>query len=177
MNPVDSMFAILFVADGPVTLEELSNVLGFPIGQVEQIFETLSNRLLQSGPLQAVMISGGVQLSTKPEFGPLIADYLRPKPQRLSRSLLETLAIVAYRQPTTLAEIESIRGVQSDYSVRSLVERGFLEEVGKKSIPGRPSLYGTTPSFLHQFKLNDLSQLPDLQAALPFSGDVVTKGA
>lgn len=169
MNPLDSLFVLLFVADAPATLSNLATTLCFTEGQTEQLLDSLASKLSQVGPVQLMQIGGGYQLSTKPEYSELLARFLRPQPQRLSRNLLETLAIVAYRQPLTIAEIEEIRGVQSDYSVRVLCERGLLDEVGKRMTPGRPILYGTTPDFLHQFKLNDLSQLPELQNVLPFS--------
>jgi segregation and condensation protein B len=177
MNPVDSIYALLFVAEAPVPLSSLATTLGFTEGQTEQVVDSLAERLSQSGAIQLLKISGGYQLSTKTEYSEIIAAFLRPQPQRLSRSLLETLAIVAYRQPVTLAEIEVIRGVQCDYSVRTLVDRGLLEEVGKKAAPGRPSLYGTTAQFLHQFKLNDLTQLPELQTSLPFPSEPVAEEA
>jgi segregation and condensation protein B len=106
-------------------------------------------------------------LSTRPEFADVIANFLKPQKQKLSRSLLEVLAIVAYRQPITLGEIESVRGVQSDYGLRQLLERRLIHEVGRKQTPGRPVLYGTTQEFLHKFNMADLSQLPPLEQGLP----------
>ena len=105
------------------------------------------------------------RLCTKPEYAVLVANFLKPQRQRLSKSLLEVLAIVAYKQPITMAEIEAVRGVQSDYSVRALVERRLILDVGRKKVPGRPVLYGTSQEFLHQFKLNDLKELPALGVA------------
>ncbi len=120
-------------------------------------------------------LAGGYQMCTKPEYGQLIATFLKPQRQRLSKSLLEVLAVVAYKQPITLAEIEQVRGVQSDYSVRSLAERRLIQEVGRKPVPGRPVLYGTTQEFLHQFNLHDLKQLPDLDPDRPDAAEIVAK--
>lgn len=156
------MFALLFVADGPATPEALALALELTVGQVEQALEVLAKNLKKKGPLHVVQLAGGYQLATKPEFGQAISTFLRPQRQRLSKSLMEVLAIVAYKQPMTIAEIEEIRGVQSDYSVKSLLERRLLQEVGRKPTPGRPVLYGTSAQFLHQFKMNDLNELPEL---------------
>lgn len=162
MNPVDQVFALLFVADSPSTLSALAIPLGFTEGQVEQALELLGKKLKKSGPIQLVQLAGGYQLATKEEYAEMVSHFLKPQRQRLSKSLMEVLAIVAYKQPLTMAEIEQIRGVQSDYSVRSLVERRLIQEVGRRATPGRPLLFGTSSQFLHQFNMNDLSQLPPL---------------
>jgi segregation and condensation protein B len=166
MEVFDSVMALLFVADEPVPTEVLARALALGEGQVEQTIEILQVRLSESGPLQIVRLAGGWQLSTKPECAEIVAAFLKPQRQRLGRSLMEVLAIVAYRQPITMAEVELARGVQSDYSMRQLLERRLVEEVGRKTTPGRPLLYGTTQQFLHQFGLNDLGQLPELSAEI-----------
>lgn len=167
MNAADSVEALLFVADAPANIQTLAGALGLTDGQVEQALEVLGDHLNMQGPLHLVKLAGGYQLATKPEYGQAVANFLKPQRQRLSRSLMEVLAIVAYRQPLTMGEIDQIRGVQSDYSVRALLERRLLQEMGRKHAPGRPVLYGTSQQFLHQFKMNDLSQLPPLDAARP----------
>lgn len=166
MDIVDSVMALLFVADAPVAAESLARSLSLGEGQVEQALEVLQSRLATAGPLQVVRLAGGWQLCTKPDFAEAIAVFLKPQRQRLSRSLMEVLAVVAYKQPITLAEIDQARGVQSDYSVRQLAERRLVQEVGRKQSPGRPVLYGTTQQFLHQFNLNDLTGLPKLSAEM-----------
>jgi len=167
MEVVDLVFALLFVADSPSSTETLANALGFTDGQIEQALEVLGKRLKKSGPLQLVQLAGGYQLSTRPEFAEVVANFLKPQRQRLSRSLMEVLAIVAYRQPITMAEVEEVRGVQSDYAVRALMERRLIQDVGRKTVPGRPVLYGTSAQFLHQFKLNALNELPALETEIP----------
>jgi len=167
MDTVDSLEALLFVADTPVPLNTLAVSLELTEGQVEQGLEVLGERLAGKGALKLIEIAGGYQLCTKPEFVDIIARFLKPQKQRLSRSLMEVLAIIAYKQPITQAEIEAVRGVQSDYGVRGLLERRLVAEVGRKQTAGRPFLYGTTQQFLHQFNLNDISQLPELSSGLP----------
>lgn len=162
MQIVDAAEAILFVADAPVPLVALARALDVTEGQAEQAVELLQERHAASGALQVIHIAGGYQMCTKPEHAQRIADFLKPQRQRISRTLMEVLAIVAYRQPLTMAEIEAIRGVQSDYGTRSLLERRLIQEVGRRKAPGRPLLYGTTQQFLHQFNLGSLKDLPAL---------------
>ena len=162
-SAVETVEALLFVADSPSTLESLARAAGFTEAQVEQALELLAARYDKGGAVQIVHIAGGYQLCTKPEFAEVIGNFLKPQRQKLSRSLMEVLAIVAYKQPITSADIEMVRGVQCDYGIHGLLERRLIREVGRKQTPGRPVLYGTTKQFLHQFNLNDLSQLPKLQ--------------
>ncbi len=167
MEIVDSVMALLFVADEPVKSEIMARILGVAEGQVEQAVEILQERLTsQDGPLQVIRLAGGWQLCTRPECAEIVAAFLKPQRQRLGRSLMEVLAIVAYKQPVTMAEVDLARGVQSDYSLHQLIERRLIEEVGRKQTPGRPVLYGTTQQFLHQFNLNSLEDLPELSAEL-----------
>jgi len=172
MEIVDSVMALLFVADEPVPGDLLARVLNVAEGQVEQAVEILQARLSEGGPLQVIRLAGGWQLCTRPECAEIVAAFLKPQRQRLGRSLMEVLAIVAYRQPITMAEIDAARGVQSDYSLRQLLERRLVEEVGRKQSPGRPVLYGTTQQFLHQFGLNSIQDLPPLSAELMDLGQV-----
>ncbi len=177
LNAVDVVQALLFVADSPASLSALAEGSGLTDGQIEQALEVLEHHLKQSGPLQLVRLAGGFQLSTKAQFGPAIAHFLKPQRQRMGRSLMEVLAIVAYRQPITAAEVDAVRGVQSDYGLRSLLERRFIQEVGRKTAPGRPVLYGTTQQFLHQFNLNGLGDLPELTTQRVSAEDVVNLSA
>ena len=112
--------------------------------------------------MRLVRVAGGYQLRTLAEHGPWIRRLLGGKPPRLSRALLETLAIVAYRQPVTKAAIERIRGVDSDYTVRTLLHRRLVTELGRSEAPGRPILYGTGFDFLERFGLTSLEELPPL---------------
>jgi segregation and condensation protein B len=167
MSLPDQLEALLFVADQPASLKALAQALQVTEGQVEQGLEILEARLDERGSLRLAKLAGGYQLCTKPEYASLIASFLKPQRQRLSKSLLEVLAVVAYKQPITMAEIDQVRGVQSDYSVRALAERRLIREVGRKKVPGRPVLWGTSQEFLHQFKLNDLKDLPGIDPERP----------
>ena len=168
MTLVDQLEALLFVSEAPAKLNDLARTLEVAEGQVEQGLEILGTRLETTGALKLVKIAGGYQLATKAEFADLVGLYMKPQKQRLSRSIMEVLAIVAYKQPITNGEIEVIRGVQSDYGLRILQERNLICEVGRKQTPGRPMLFGTTQQFLHQFNLDGLTQLPQLEVdALP----------
>ena len=161
MNLLQGVEALLFVADSPTPTKQLAQALEATEAEIEQALRDLDERL-KGTSLQVIRIAGGHQLSTRPEMAEAVARFLKPQRQRLSRSLMEVLAIVAYKQPMTLAEIDAVRGVQSDYGVRGLMDRGLIREVGRRQAPGRPVLYGTTQQFLHQFNLNDLGQLPAL---------------
>ena len=108
-------------------------------------------------------VAGGYQFRTKVEYAPWIRRLKKVRPIRLSRAALETLAIVAYRQPVSRAEVEEIRGVDSGWVIASLMDKGLIRPVGRKSTPGRPLLYGTTKKFLEVFGLKDLKDLPTLK--------------
>jgi len=153
---------LLFVATEPVSMKTLMEVLREEEECLRNALRLLEERLQDSG-LQVVQVAGGYQLCTRPEFAEVVARYLQPQPTKLSRAALETVAIIAYRQPITLPEIEAIRGVQSEGVVRTLLQRGLIQEVGRKQTAGRPVLYGTTPQFLHYFGLNSLEELPELE--------------
>lgn len=170
MNASDKVEALLFVATEPASIELLASALGLTEGQVEAAVEVLQARLEEKGALQVVKIAGGYQICTKPEYAEHVAAFLKPQRNKLGRSMMEVLAVIAYNQPMTSADVEKIRGVQSDYGLRGLLERGLIREVGRKPTAGRPVLYGTTDEFLHQFKLNDLSQLPPIDVQDPASG-------
>ncbi|WDL97098.1 SMC-Scp complex subunit ScpB [Alicyclobacillus sp. ALC3] len=157
--------SILFAAgsDGLRT-DELIEILQLDRGQVLSLCQELSDRYdKQPSGLQLVELAGHWKLTTRPEH----AVYLErmatsPTISGLSQAALEVLAIVAYRQPISRADIESVRGVQSDRAVATLVHRRMIVEVGRQESPGRPILYGTTDYFLHTFGLRNLSELPPL---------------
>lgn len=161
MNSTNVVEALLFVADAPATRKALAEAAGVSEAEVERALDALRTRL-EGTSLTVVEIAGGYQLCTRESYAEAIGNFLQPQRQKLSRSLMEVLAIVAYRQPITQSEIDAVRGVQSDYGVRGLLERRLIHEVGRRESPGRPVLYGTTQQFLHQFNLNDLGQLPEL---------------
>jgi segregation and condensation protein B len=155
---------VLFVAGEPVPLKALADLCGAPQSEVQAALDALRKRLDGTSGLHLVEIAGGFQLATKPEFADTVAAYLNPRKRKLSRAALETLAVIAYRQPITLAELEAVRGVNSDHSVKILMEMGLVEATGRKDTVGRPYTYGTTDQFLHQFNLVSLEHLPPIEA-------------
>jgi segregation and condensation protein B len=161
--------ALLVVAGDVLRLERLRDLLGLPsVRPVRDALAALRARWREAGlAFEIEEVAGGVRVVTRPEY----AEYVgrlgrRPAPDKLSRALLETLCIVAYRQPVGRAEVERIRGVQAGDALRQLLERRLLKVVGRSEQPGRPMLYGTTQQFLTAFGLKDLRDLPapgDLQ--------------
>jgi len=154
--------SILFVADAPVEVGTLCRAVQRPADAVEEALSALAEshanggiRLQRNGEL--------IQLVSAPEAGPYVERYLGlENAQRLSGAALESLAIVAYKQPITRAGIEMVRGVNSDGAVSTLIARGLIEEVGRAPTPGRPVLFGTTMKFLEHFGLSHPSELPPL---------------
>ena len=154
--------SLLFVADAPVSVGQLATVLEVEPGEVEERLEELADDLQRRG-LRLQRKGQRVQLVTVPEAAPYIERFLGLEISgRLSSAALETLAIIAYRQPVTRAAIEALRGVNCDGVLRTLVSKGLIEEVGRLPQAGRPILYGTTFEFLQYFGLGDLGQLPPL---------------
>jgi len=156
--------SLLFVTDKPVTLDQLHDATGIERPRLEEALKQLGeiHRDEVSG-IVLTEVAGGWQFRTEPESGEFVRRFLRVKPHRLTRAALETLAIVAYRQPVTRPEIEDVRGVDSGAVVKALLERRLVKILGKKDEVGRPILYGTTREFLEFFALKDLSALPTLR--------------
>lgn len=158
--------SLLFASAEPLTVERLCGILEVGPEEVVEALGSLTNGAYDSRGLTVLSVAGGYQMCTNPDFAHYVGRLLAPPPPRLSRAAMETLAIVAYRQPVTLPEIEAIRGVDASGVVKTLTERGMLQDVGKKETVGRPTLYATTPSFLRHFGLNSLDDLPQMPDAL-----------
>ena len=154
---------LLFVAERPLTRREIASLAGVDRDTVDQRLGDLEVSLAERG-IRLVVDGDRVELATAPEAGALVARYVGADAIRLSPASLETLAIVAYRQPVTRSAIERIRGVDSDYTIRTLLHRRFLVELGRSVAPGRPFLYGTGFEFLERFGLTSLDELPPLDA-------------
>jgi segregation and condensation protein B len=152
--------SLLFVADRPVSLDRLADALGVQVPAARGALEHLRRRLAAGGVLlQAV--AGGYQLATRPEHAELVRRFLqREHGESLTKGALETLAVIAYRQPATRGDIEAIRGTRSDWHIERLLERQLIREAGRRPTVGRPVLFATTELFLRYFGLNDLSELP-----------------
>ena len=151
--------ALLFVAERPLSRREIASLAGVDRDTVDQRLGDLEVTLAERG-IRLIVDGDRVELATAPEAGALVARYVGVDAIRLSPASLETLAIVAYRQPVTRAAIERIRGVDSDYTVRSLLHRRLIVELGRADAPGRPFLYGTGFDFLERFGLTSLTELP-----------------
>jgi segregation and condensation protein B len=156
---------LLFVAEEPLPLSKLREILADEeTDATEMSLRDLAVRLEErGGGLMVQEVAGGYRLATRPEVHPWIQKLQQVKPARLSRAALETLAIIAYRQPITRAEIESIRGVAVDGVLRTLLERELVRMMGRKAEAGRPMLYGTSHLFLEHFGLRELGDLPTLR--------------
>jgi segregation and condensation protein B len=156
--------AILFLEVEPIEVRTLASVSGLAREQVEEVLADLRRDLAaDSRGLELVTIGGAVQLSPKKELWPRLRErFGKKREQRLSRAAMETLSIVAYSQPITRSEIESLRGVAADNMIRQLVERKLIKEVGRKDAPGRPTQFGTTREFLQYFGLESIADLPKL---------------
>jgi segregation and condensation protein B len=154
--------ALLFVAEKPLSRSEIARLAGVDLDTVDERLGDLEVSLGSRG-IRVVLAGDRVELATAPEAGALVARYVGADAVRLSPASLETLAIVAYRQPITRAGIERIRGVDSDYTVRTLVHRRLIVEQGRSEAPGRPILYGTGFEFLERFGLASLDELPALE--------------
>jgi segregation and condensation protein B len=155
--------ALLFVAERPLSRREIATLSGVDRDAVDARLGDLEVSLRARG-IRLVLAGDRVELVTAPEAGALIARYVGTDAIRLSQASLETLAIVAYRQPVTKAAVERIRGVDSDYSLRSLQHRRLVAELGRADAPGRPILYGTGFDFLERFGLTSIDDLPPLDA-------------
>lgn len=171
MDPIDSsrlpqiLECLLFVAAEPVSADRIAGLLDRDTPEIEAALEAFRHGYGENGGLQVVHIAGGYQLRTRPEYASVVEAYLKPAAQRLSSQALETLAIIAYRQPVTVPEIDSLRGVSSGGVVKTLFDRKLIREVGRKDVPGRPILYETTEAFLTLLGLSELAELPRLEEA------------
>ena len=160
-NLAAALECLLFLAKEPLLEEEIARMLEVELPQAQAVIAELAGQCDGRG-LQVLKIAGGWQLCTRPEYAPFIARMHEPEQVKLSRAALETLAIIAYRQPITRPEIEAIRGVSVDGVVTKLMGFGLIEELGRKEAPGRPMLYGTTKEFLSHFGISSVEELPEL---------------
>ena len=155
---------LVFAADVPVRAERLAETLGEEKGRVQAVLRELHEeyRLGQRG-FVLEEVAEGYQFRSRPEYADWIRAFQKNRPFKFSRAALETLAIVAYRQPITRADVEFLRGVDSGGVLRTLLDRQLVRIMGKKDIPGRPLIYGTTREFLELFGLRSLTELPTLK--------------
>ena len=154
--------SLLFVAEEPLSVQQLKSIL--EIGESDDIRIALEELIVEydqrGGGFELRQIAGGYQFRTRAEYSEWVKKLLKPSPARLSRAALETLAIIAYKQPIIRADVEHIRGVDCGGVLRMLLEKKLIRVMGRKDIPGRPMIYGTTRQFLEVFNLKDLRDLP-----------------
>ncbi|GMR10946.1 MAG: SMC-Scp complex subunit ScpB [Anaerolineae bacterium] len=159
--------ALLFASPGPATIDQLATALDVRPAEVRTALSNLEAQYVQRG-LRIQFHKGGAQMTSAPEYALEIERLLQLDSQaHLSRAALEVLAIITYQQPITRPEIDSIRGVNSDSSLRTLLRHGLIEEIGRTSGPGRPILYGTSGEFLQHFGLSSLEELPEIEIGAP----------
>jgi segregation and condensation protein B len=166
--PLDNYLeAILFVADGPISVAQIAEILKKKQGEIEKSLKALEAHLKDGHGLRLQWHGNKVQLTTAPELADVIERFLGLEAAtRLTRASLETLAIIAYKQPITRPGIDMIRGVNSDGVLKSLLFKGLVEEMGRAEGPGRPILYGTTPDFLQHFGISSLEELPPFEVII-----------
>jgi len=157
--------ALIFVSEEPIGAKLLADILGEEKGAIHAAVEQLGAEYSErSSGLQIREIAGGYQIATRPEFHEEIRAFLKTRPSaKLSLASLETLAVIAYKQPVTVPEILEIRGVQSATSIKTLLDKRLIVAKGRKEAVGRPMQYGTSKEFLLQFGLKDLSELPSIE--------------
>ena len=166
-NLDEIIMSILFVAGQGVEMEDIASKLNVSVDKVKSAIENLKAKYTAPCGITVITYKNKAQLSSNPEYSDFIADVLNPiKEKALTKAALETMAIIAYKQPITRLEIESIRGVSSDYAVQVLLSHNLIEVVGRKDVVGKPLLFGTTEEFLKRFDLQSLDDLPNYESLL-----------
>lgn len=159
---------LLLVAHEPLTVAKISEIIQLSEEDVEELLLELKNSYEKEyRGWQLAQIAQGYQLTTRPEHAGYIEKLYQPSSSGLSKASLETLAIIAYKQPITKGEIEMVRGVKVDRTLMTLSEKGLITEIGRKEGPGKPIIYGTTKEFLQHFGLNSLEDLPKVDQFAP----------
>ena len=167
--------ALIYVANEPITVKLLVEVLDEDVETVQAAVEELQNEYEQrESGLQLREIAGGWQISTRTEFHEEVRKFLKTRPNaKLSLASLETLAVIAYKQPVTVPEILEIRGVQSPSAIKTLLDKKLIVSKGRKETVGKPMQYGTSKDFLIQFGLKDLSELPSIEDFEDLAGGIM----
>lgn len=158
--------SLIYVAEEPISVKQLAALLeGESVADIQTAADQLAEEFnARGGGLEVRQLAGGYRITTRPEFSEYVRRYLKSQPSaRLSLAALETLAVIAYKQPITIPEILEIRGVTSTSAIKTLLDRRLIVAKGHKQVVGRPMLYGTSKDFLIHFGLNDLSELPNLE--------------
>jgi segregation and condensation protein B len=158
--------ALIFASPGPISQKRIGELMDLTSRTIESIVKDIQDKYRRDkSGIQIVFVAGGYEMATRPEFADYVSRLNVEVRQSLSRPALETLAIIAYRQPITRPELENIRGVRVDSVLNTLMERHLIRVSGRKKAPGRPALYSTTSAFLQWFGLSSLDELPPLAQA------------
>lgn len=166
--------AIIFTSENPVQIDKIREILpDVEKGEISRLLRELMDEYeKRSGGFLLLEVAGGFQFRTRADFGYWISKFLKGRPAILSRAAMETLAVIAYKQPVLKSEVDSFRGVDSGSSLKGLLERKLVRIMGRKDVPGRPIMYGTTKKFLEVFNLKDLSELPTLKELKDLHGEI-----
>lgn len=164
--------ALIFASEAPLAAERIAEVLGdTDKKEVTSLLEQLSKNYEERGSgISLFEVAGGYQFRTRPDLAPWLRKLKAGRPAALSPAAMETLAVVAYRQPIVKSDVDRIRGVDAGGALKGLLEKKLVRIVGRKDVPGKPIIYGTTRKFLEVFNLNDLSELPTLREMKDFQG-------
>ncbi len=166
-NLKEVVLSVLFVAGDGIEREFLAEKLQVSQKEIEKVVDALQKEFCGERGIHIIQYKNKVQLASNPEYANYIGEVLNPiREKSLTRAALETLAIIAYKQPITKLEIEDIRRVNSDYAVQILVDQNMIEVVGRKDAVGKPLMFGTTENFLKRFNVQNLSDLPDYEQLL-----------
>lgn len=157
--------ALIFASEFPVALSQIAEIIEHAEKEAIRLMllELIKDYELKNGGIQLVEVAGGYQFRTRPDAAPWIKKLYKGRASSLSMAAMETLAVVAYRQPVLKSEIDRIRGVDTGGSLKNLMEKKLIRILGRKDVPGKPIIYGTTKKFLEMFFLKDLSELPTLK--------------
>ncbi|TCK06371.1 SMC-Scp complex subunit ScpB [Phorcysia thermohydrogeniphila] len=161
--------AAIFLSQEPVSEKVLSERLGFEIEEVKKALEELVEDYAERG-IVLKKVAGGYRFFTAPDLSKTLKSFVEDRPVKLSRPLLEVLAVIAYNQPITKKDIMKIRGQNCDGAIKSLLEKGLIEVAGRANTPGRPKLYRTTDAFLYHFGLNSIEELPKVSLEEDLNG-------
>jgi len=165
--------ALIFVSESPLKTDRIAEILDLKKGEVKQVVSVLQQEYLDADRgILLEEVAEGFQFRTRAECSDAIQQLVKTRPFRFSRAALETLAIIAYRQPVTRAEVEYLRGVDSGGVFKTLLEKQLIRILGKKDVPGRPLIYGTSKEFLEFFGMRDLSALPTLKEFSELASDL-----
>ena len=156
--------SVLFVTGEPIPKAEIANLFGLSLKELDAfVAEAEEDNVRERRGIRIYATNDTLQLVTAPEYNDWLVKLLAPPQEKnLSDSMMETLSVIAYRQPVTRADIEAVRGVRCEYAVSQLLKQGFIKELGRKDVVGRPMLFGTTDAFLRRFGLHSLEELPPM---------------